>query len=238
MRKYLAPILKKTFLSLLMFSAVSGASAACVDNVVLIHGNTGSPSDWDNTYDELISLGYSSNQIYRPSWGYSNVFFASFNDHSGFEETPVRNAINDSVSSSCTGRIDVIAHSMGATLGAQQIIKTGHANNVETFVGVAAAYRGLHSCGTYPFNYPSSTCGRNGLSISSPFLNGIFGKPLADYVYSIKSYSDEIVCSGGCEVNGVHSSQIEGEDQTFTFDYGHFELQENTYSLQVQAIQD
>ncbi|MCX2781881.1 lipase family protein [Microbulbifer thermotolerans] len=215
---------------------IASAQAGCVDNVVLVHGNTGSPSDWDNTYSELRSRGYSESEIYRPSWGSKTC--AACNDHSGSEETPVRDAISSAIADSCTGKIDVIGHSMGVTLAAQQIIKLGVQDQVDAFVGVAGAYRGLWSCGTYPFNVYTSTCGSNGLSVSSPFLDWLYGKPIAGRVYSIKSWSDQIVCATGfCTVGGVHSSQIAEEDATYTYAYGHFGLQTYTYDRQVSLIQ-
>lgn len=231
--------MKNNVIKLLSFLAVITLSAnvfACRDNVVLVHGNTGDPSDWDNTYNELISRGYSSNEIYRPNWGSKSC--ASCNNHSGSEETPVRNAINNAVSASCTGKIDVIGHSMGVTLAAQQIIKQGQVSKVDAFVGVAGAYRGLLSCGVYPWNVWNSTCGSQGLSVSSPFLDWLYGKSIASRVYSIKSWADQIVCStGSCLVYGVHSSQIAGENASYTYGYGHFGLQSYTYNRQVDLIQ-
>lgn len=221
---------------LLCVLITAGASAACRDSVVLVHGNTGQPSDWNNTYQHLLSQGYSSGQIYRPSWGSKTC--AACNDHSGSEETPVRNAINNAIAASCSGRIDVIGHSMGVTLAAQQIIKLGVQNKVDAFVGVAGAYRGLWSCGTYPFSVANSTCGSNGLSVASPFLSWLYGKSIASRVYSIKSWSDQIVCGTGvCTVGGVHSSQIAGENASYTYTYGHFGLKDYTYERQVSLIQ-
>ncbi len=232
-------LLKKVLLPITLLSSVASTHAAdCIDNVVLVHGNSGSPSDWNNTYDELIAGGYSSSQIFTPSWGYSSAFYASYNNHSGFEETPVRNAINNAISQSCTGKIDVIGHSMGVTLAAKQIINENKVNKIDTFVGIAGAYRGLWTCGTYPWNVWTPTCGRDGLSVSSPLLDWLYGKKLADRVYSIKSWSDQIVCATGvCLVGGVHSSQIKNENDSFTYAYGHFGLQKYTYSKQVDLIQ-
>ncbi|NRQ42734.1 hypothetical protein HRH59_09180 [Rheinheimera sp. YQF-2] len=34
--------------------------AACVDAVVLVHGNTATPASWNNTYNYLLTKGYSS----------------------------------------------------------------------------------------------------------------------------------------------------------------------------------
>ncbi|MDX1676710.1 alpha/beta fold hydrolase [Arsukibacterium sp.] len=208
---------------------------ACTDAVVLVHGNTASPASWDNTYNYLRSKGYRAADIYRPSWGSKTC--AACNDHSGSEETPVRNAITAAISNSCTGKIDVIGHSMGATLAAQQIDKLGVASQVDAFVGIAGAFRGLLSCGVYPFNVWNSTCGSAGLSVSSPFLDSIYGVRFGQRVYSIKSNIDQVVCStGSCLVYGVHSSRIWGENASYTYSLGHFGLQTDTADRQYNLI--
>lgn len=208
---------------------------ACNDAVVLVHGNTGSPSDWNNTYNELRSAGYSAAEIQRPDWGSKSC--AACNNHSGSEEDPVVDAIVDALAVSCSGKIDVIGHSMGATLAAKQIADYSLSGQVDAFVGVAGAFRGLWTCGTYPWNVWSSTCGYWGLSVSSPFLDWLDGKPLGGRVYSIKSWADQVVCATGvCTVGGIHSSRINGENATYSFPYGHFGLQSYTASFQVDLI--
>ena len=220
----------------LTLSAFAFSALACKDAVVLVHGNSASPSSWDNTYSELLSRGYSSGDIYRPNWGSKSC--AACNDHSGSEETPVRQAIQQALQNSCTGSIDVIGHSMGATLAAQQISKLGVASNVDTFIGVAVAFRGLWTCGTYPFNVWSSTCATHGLSVSSPFLDGLYGDQFGRKMYSIKSYIDQIVCATGvCTVGGIHSSSIWNENNSYTYVLGHFGLQSDTAKKQVDLIQ-
>lgn len=219
---------------LLVMSAA--ANAACVDNVVLVHGNTGSPNDFNNTYNELLYRGYVASQIYRPSWGSKTC--AACNDHYGSEETPVATALSQARAASCTGKIDVIGHSMGATLAARQISKLGIAGSVHTFVGIAGAFRGLWTCGTYPFNVMTSTCGAWGLSISSPFVNSLQTQVFGQRAYSIKSWSDQVVCATGiCTVGGVHSSTIPGEIGSSTFVLGHFGLLSGTPITQVNLIQ-
>lgn len=209
--------------------------SACVDNVVLVHGNTGSPADWAATVDGLKIQGYTNSQIFTPTWGSSTC--AACNNHSGAEETPVRNAIDAAISGSCTGKIDVIGHSMGVTLAAQQIIKAGQVDKVDAFIGIAGAYRGLMSCGIWPAAVVTSTCGRDGLSVSSPFLDWLYGKQIANRVYSIKSWVDQVVCAtGSCLIYGVHSSQIAGERGTFSYSYGHFGLQQYTVSRQLNLL--
>jgi triacylglycerol lipase len=216
--------------------SISTFASGCKDAVVLVHGNTASPSSWDNTYNLLLSNGYDSSDIYRPDWG--SKYCASCNNHSGSEETPVRQAISDALANSCTGQIDVIGHSMGATLAAQQITKLAAAAYVDAFVGIAGAFKGLWSCGVYPFNVWSSTCGYYGLSVQSPFLDGLYGNPLGNRVYSIKSNEDQIICAmGTCNVGGVHSSSIWNEDNSYTYSLGHFELQTDTAQKQLELIQ-
>ncbi len=210
------------------------AFSACVDNVVLVHGNGGNAGHWDNTYNKLKSKGYSSSQIYRPKWGSSLIIN---NDHNGSEETPVRNAINNAIASSCTGKIDVIGHSMGVTLAAQQIIKAGKVSKVDAFVGIAGGYRGLLSCGIWPFAVPGKSCGRHGVSVGSPFLDWLYGKKIASRTYSIKSWVDQGVCgTGTCLVYGKHTSQIKGEKASYTYAYGHLGLQRYTTSKQYDLI--
>lgn len=225
----------KHILAALALAIAPGWAWACNDPVVMVHGNAGYPSDWDNTVSELYSRGYSSGDIYRPNWGYKSC--PACNNHSGWEETPVADAIQDAIAGSCSGKIDIIGHSMGVTLAAKQIVDLGVEDDVDAFVGVAGAYRGLWSCGAYPYNVQNSTCGYWGLSVSSPFLDWLYGKPLADRVYSIKSYQDQVVCSSGtCNVGGVHSSRIAGEDASYTFAYGHFGLQAYTEQTQANLI--
>ncbi|MDN3640924.1 alpha/beta fold hydrolase [Simiduia curdlanivorans] len=224
-----------TLVSILLFSFSVLAQAACKDNVVLVHGNAGSPSDWSATYNELRARGWAANQIFRPDWGSKTC--AACNNHSGSEETPVKNALSSALAQSCTGKVDVIGHSMGVTLVAQQIIKLNMASKVDAFVGIAGAYRGLMSCGVYPFYVYSTTCGAQGLSVSSPFLDWLYGKTLGARVYSMKSWVDQIVCgTGSCLIYGVHSSQIAGETQSFSFNYGHFGLQSYTATEQVNLL--
>lgn len=230
--KTITKYLRNLLLPLLLCSPM--LQAACLDAVVLVHGNTATPSSWSNTYNLLLTKGYTAADIYQPAWGSS---CAACNDHNGSEETPVRTAIQHALASSCTGKIDVIGHSMGATLAAQQITKLAVHNRVDAFVGVAGAFRGLLSCGVYPWNVLNSTCGAYGLSVGNPFLNDLYGVRFGSRVYSIKSNIDQIICStGSCLVYGVHSSSIWGQDGTYTYALGHFGLQTDTAAKQYDLI--
>lgn len=221
-------------LALLSLAAVP-AHATCRDSVVLVHGNTGSPSDFQNTYDLLRQRGWSDAQIIAPRWG--DPLCAACNDHSGSEETPVRNAISQAIAGSCSGRIDVIGHSMGVTLAMREIDGLGVAGKVDVFIGIAGAVHGLWSCGMYPWNVATSTCGYYGLSVGSPLLQSLAGHRFGAHMYSMKSWVDEIDCYGSCLVYGVHTSTIPGEDASFDYPYGHYQLLWLTASDQVTLLQ-
>ena len=214
----------------------TAASATCRDAVVLVHGNSATPASFENTYDELRRRGCAASEIVRPDWGSKTC--AACNDHNGSEETPVLNALVDALARSCTGRIDVVGHSMGVTLAAGQIVRYNLAGSVDSFVGIAGAYRGLRSCGTYPFNVVTSSCGQYGLSIASPMLNCVASQRLGSRMYSIKSWMDQVVClTGVCTVGGVHASQITGENAGYTYATGHFGLLTDTAVTQANLIQ-
>lgn len=228
------PLLKRLFIAAALTIATLAANAACLDNVVLVHGNTGSPSDWNNTVSTLKSRGYTDSQLYRPNWGSKTC--AACNDHSAGNTNPVKSSMQSAAAASCTGKIDVVGHSMGVTLAMKAINELGYSGRVNSFVGIAGAQHGLNSCGVYPYNVWSPTCGSNGLSINSPLINSVRSKRYGAKMYSIKSYIDEIVCSGSCYVYGSHTSNVDGQNATYDFALGHFGLKDYTTSTQANLI--
>jgi triacylglycerol lipase len=217
----------------LALSAI-GAQAACLDNVVLVHGNTGYPSDWNNTVATLKGRGYVDAQLYRPSWGSKTN--AAINDHGSANTSVVKSAMQAAAAASCTGKIDVIGHSMGVTLAMKAINELGYAGKVNSFIGVAGAQHGLNSCGAYPFNVATPTCGANGLSIDSPLIVSVRGKRYGAKMYSIKSWIDEVVCYGSCYVYGSHTSNIDSQNASYDYSLGHYGLQSSTTSKQADLI--
>ncbi len=214
--------------------AAVGAQAACWDNVVLVHGNTGTPSQWNNTVSTLQSRGYLASQLFLPSWGSKTN--AAINDHGAANTNPVKSAMQAALASSCTGKIDVVGHSMGVTLAMKAINELGYAGKVNSFIGIAGAQHGLNSCGLYPFNVASATCGANGLSIDSPLIMSVRGKRYGAKMYSIKSWIDELVCIGSCYVYGSHTSNIDGQNISYDFSLGHFGLMSLTTITQADLI--
>jgi len=230
MFKSITSLLAGATLAMTAFSA----HAACVDNVVMVHGNAGYPSHWDGTVSALKSRGYLDSQIYRPNWG--SKICAACNDHTSDELAPVKSALQNAKAASCTGKIDVIGHLMGVTLAMKAINDLGYAGHVRSFVGVAGAQHGLNSCGVYPFNVWNSTCGSAGLSINSPLINSVRNKRYGTYMYSIKSWIDEIVCIGSCLVYGSHTSNVDMQNASYDYALGHFGLQSLTTSKQAELL--
>lgn len=127
---------------------------------------------------------------------------------------------------------------MVMTLTMRKIDRLGVAGKVDVFIGIAGTVHGLWSCGMYPFNVATATCGSYGLSVSSPFLQSIAGHRFGVYMYSMKSWSDEINRSiGTCLVYGVYTSTIPGEGHSFDYPYGHYQLLWLTAADQVRLLQ-
>jgi len=202
--------------------------------VVLVHGNGGYPSHWDKTVTYMKSNGWTDAMIFRPNWGSKTC--PACNAHTAANLDPVKNALKAALAKSTTGKIDVMGHSMGVTLAAKAILDLGYASKVRTFVGIAGAFRGLMSCGVYPYNVATSTCGSNGLSVGSPLLNSLANKRFGQFQYVIYSWVDEIVCStGSCLIYGVHSSKpqiLDGSSSYSVVPYGHFGVLTYTASTQ------
>lgn len=214
--------------------SAGATQAACLDNVVMVHGNAASPSAWNNTVSALKSRGYLDAQIYRPNWGSKTN--PGSNDHGSVNTGVVKTSLTSAYASSCTGKIDVIGHSMGVTLAMKAINELGYAGRVNTFVSVAGAQHGLNSCGVYPFNVGTATCGANGLSIDSPLIQSVRAKRYGAKMYSIKSWIDEIVCIGSCYVYGWHTSNVDMQNASYDYALGHFGLQSSTTNRQSDLI--
>lgn len=214
--------------------AAAAAQAACLDNVVLVHGNTAEPSSWNPTVSALKGRGYTDAQLYRPSWGSKTC--AACNDHNATHTDVVKTALQQARAASCTGKIDVIGHSMGVTLAMKAINELGYAGHVDSFVGVAGAQRGLNACGVYPLHVRRATCGADGLSINSPLVNSVRNKRYGSRMYSIKSWSDKLVCKGSCYVYGAHTSNIDMQNASHDYALDHNALQSETAGRQADLL--
>ncbi len=226
--------MKRLLVAAMLVIGTAGAQAACLDNVVLVHGNADSPARWNNTVNTLKSRGYLASQLYLPNWG--SKMNAGSNDHGAVNTGVVKSSLQAAAASSCTGKIDVIGHSMGVTLAMKAINELAFAGRVNSFVGVAGAQHGLNSCGVYPFNMGNATCGANGLSIDSPLIQSVRGKRYGAKMYSVKSWIDEVVCIGSCYVYGWHTSNVDMQNNSYDHALGHFGLVKSTTSRQQELL--
>ncbi|MEO0322805.1 MAG: lipase [Myxococcota bacterium] len=222
--------------------ARSAATSGPRDAVVLVHGNGGAPSDWAATVSELLAHGWAASEIFRPSWGSS--FCVACNNHCGSEIAPVRAAIRDALAVSATGRIDVLGHSMGVTLAGRAILEEGAASDVDAFVSVVGAFRGLRSCGSYPFSVPNATCGYCGLSVGSPLVSSLRSRRFGAFQAALYSTVDGVVCNCGfgysascCNVSGRHTGIPDVVDWAANTGLGHFASQSNTPATQRALIE-
>jgi len=251
--------------------------------VIFIHGNgdtvdgTGMPmGGWINSRNYFISKGYKPSELYAVNWGLSGATNASFNYHSIYNLSKVYRFIKAVQTYTGASKVDVISHSLGVTL-TRRAIKGGtvsdYANGsltlgtslnsfVDTFVGIAGANRGLLTCGEWPLNVWTPTCGPHGLSVNNTFLVDVNGgkaytylwwgvwtpntlsMKVGSYTYSIKSWVDEVACnlamgSTGCYVYSAHTSTLDGENGSksyYSVPYGHFGVKNETAAVQYNMV--
>lgn len=216
-------LIKYVLFVLLFLIFVMVVCVVCYDIVVMVYGNIGSFGDFVNIYNLLCQNGWIDVQIVCLFWG--NLYCVVCNDYSGSEEMLVKNVIFSVIVNLCLGKIDVIGYFMGVMLVMCEIDKFGVVVKVNIFIGIVGVVYGLWSCGVYLYNVFNSICGIYGLFIYSLFLDLIVGYCFGVYMYLFKFWVDEINCYGGvCIVDGVYILLIFGEDCSFDYFYGYYQL--------------
>jgi hypothetical protein len=236
--------------------------------VIFIHGNgdkaTGTvfgQNGWIKSINYFKSKGYTNAELYATTWGDAKLANAAQKYHSKAYLLYVRKFIEAVLAYTDADKIDIISHSMGVTL-TRKAIKGGLAfddvendffdlgspltNKIDAFVGIAGANIGLTSCYLTGGNTP--TCNnKNGFYPGISSTNGLseFLAELnqtahfeGDYVYSIWSLVDEVVCCG-CLVYGQNTCKINGQngERSFvSYPYGHFGLKDYTTSIQYKMV--
>lgn len=254
--------------------------------VIFLHGNgddaNGSAlgsliGGWKASRDYFISKGYKPTELYAVNFGLAGVVASgsgSNNYHSPSNISKIYRFILAVKNYTGASKVDIISHSLGVTSARRAIkggsycdslscVNLGSSLNsyVDAFVGIAGGNRGLNSCGSWPLNVWTPTCGPHGFSINNPFLKELNGgsayaylywgiwKPnklsmkTGSYTYSIKSFVDELTCAPSmpvyCYVYSAHTSQLDGENGSktyYSFPYGHFGLKNNTASVQYNMV--
>ena len=221
--------------------------------VIFIHGNGGSAADWREARETFLANGYQSCELYALTYddGGPDKEAAMKRYHSKRFLEQIRAFIEAVKAYTGAEKVDVISHSLGVTLargaikgGSQSDLLEGGSydlgraltNEVDTFVGVAGANRGLASCALAGTMLP--ICGlTNGLSPMSAYLSRINSDPrreASNKVYSVWSSDDRIVGPESGE-----TTRIPGEDASVSIpDHDHYDLIKETGHRMVKLVRD
>uniref|UniRef100_A0A914CIS4 Lipase n=1 Tax=Acrobeloides nanus TaxID=290746 RepID=A0A914CIS4_9BILA len=144
--------------------------------VIFIHGNSDTAlfneslgelaSGWTNSIEYFLTKGYRPNELYATTWGDGNQLMALTRTHDCATLKRLRHFVEAVLSYTNATKIDIIAHSMGVTLG-RKIISGGIVatseekchlgeslhSKIDTFLGLSGANYGLCSCESLT-NYP------------------------------------------------------------------------------------
>jgi hypothetical protein len=233
--------------------------------VVFVHGNSdraagrGSdgPVGWTAVIRQFLARGYTQAELYATTWGPADPALAAEQTHSPGTVRRIRAFMEAVLGYTGTGRMDVIAHSMGVTLARRAILggeMDGYelgaplTDRVDAFVGIAGANLGLTACFLAE---PEPTCSdEDGLFPGYPSWFGVIGESdLLDElnaasgyegqrVYSIWSRADQLIGFGGL-VYGGFTSRIPGQDGEEVYaahPYGHFCVRDLTADTQLRMI--
>lgn len=239
--------------------------------VIFIHGNSDkavgnlgtTQSGWTGSLNHFHGQGYTEAELYAVTWGDANPLLSANQTHSKPVLERLRAFVEAVIDYTGASKVDIVTHSMGVTL-MRKVIEggwTSDPNNggsynlgpsltsqVDAFVGIAGANRGLTNCYPYP-SYLAATCDdETGLYPGYLWWGSVYGRSdiLQDinsssgyegsYRYSIWSTNDVIV-GYGCLVYGANTCYIPGQTGTKNHPtYGHFGLKDNSGSTQYSMV--
>ncbi|OZJ04520.1 hypothetical protein BZG36_02241 [Bifiguratus adelaidae] len=245
--------------------------------IIFLHGNGNNAQNWfdgvsqgaPNPVATFQNAGYTPCDLFGVTWLSTSAQAASqaqYNYHEEGKAKIVSNFIADVLSYTGKSKVVIIGHSMGVTVGLHGITYENQWGNIDTFLSIAGAMKGLDSClavGYANAYYP--TCGSQNVYDSNVFGFYPSQNPrmqsggFRDYpsqlggvtFYSINAgTSDEIICSTGtnCQSSVFDSSsnihaQINvgyGSPSVNGNDdssgVGHFRAKRNTGAIQVNMI--
>ena len=248
-----------------------GGAAHCTPRrtpVILLHGNTESAGDWlrpdshggPSAPAVLAARGYLPCEVFAVTWlapqGRSQKLM-HFHDEA--EADLVGGFVKDVLAYTHAQSVDLIGHSMGATVGLHALDRGGLWGHTRRFVAIAGGLRGLQSCLSAP-NVP--VCGAQNIFDPDvfgfyPFYNprmepgGFRDRPAQHPNVTFASLragsSDEILCPG-CETAlfdgapnvsaqldvGVGSPSEGSHDDTSGV--GHYRARRNTGEIQANLL--
>jgi pimeloyl-ACP methyl ester carboxylesterase len=147
--------------------------------VVFLHGNGDEAKNWDypsstgvpSAYDAFKNAGYEDCELFGVNYLSSSERSApQLNYHDASTADLVADFIADVLDYTGADEVDVVAHSMGVTVGLHALDYGGLWSSVRRFVSIGGALRGLASC--YWAGYANayvSTCGSQNVWASDVF---------------------------------------------------------------------
>ncbi|HEY2739374.1 MAG TPA: lipase [Thermoanaerobaculia bacterium] len=200
-----------------------GSCTATHTPIVFLHGNGDEAKNFDyppstgvlSVYDQLKAAGYNDCEIFGLNWlSSSERGTPQLNYHQSSKAAMVRDFINAVKSYTGKSQVDIIAHSMGVTVGIHGVDYGSLWGSVRKFIGISGGLRGLSSCYWAGYANPAiTTCGSQNVFDAnifgffphlSPAYNPKMGaggyrdKPSgkATQFYTLRAgYNDQIACS-------------------------------------------
>jgi pimeloyl-ACP methyl ester carboxylesterase len=200
-----------------------GTCTAVKTPIVFLHGNGDEARNWDypsstgvaSVYDEFKAAGYNDCELFGLNWlSSSERSSPASNYHKSSKAIMIRDFIQSVKAYTGKSQVDVIAHSMGVTVGMHGIDYGNLWGSVRKFVAISGGMRGLSSCWWMGYANPSATtCGSQNVFDSNifgfyPHLTPAYNPRMGDggfrdrpsgkttQFYSIRAgYNDQIACS-------------------------------------------
>lgn len=162
-----------------------GACVASKTPVIFLHGNGDSAITWDmppgnasgyttpprSVYAELKARGYNDCELFGVTYlSASEQSSAAYNYHQQSKYDLIKNFIDAVKAYTGKSQVDIVAHSMGVSLGLATIKVHKLGSSVRKFVNIAGGVRGLSSCFYTGYaNAAAPTCGSQNLYNSNNF---------------------------------------------------------------------
>jgi len=200
-----------------------GSCTAVKTPIVFFHGNGDEAKNWDypsstgvaSVYDTFKAAGYNDCELFGLTWLSSSERGApAGNYHKPAKAAMIRDFINAVKSYTGKSQVDVIAHSMGATVAIHGVDYGSLWGSVRKFISISGALRGLSSCWWMGYANPAApTCGSQNIFDSNifgffPNLYPAYNPRMGDggfrdkpsgkttQFYSLRAgYNDQIACS-------------------------------------------
>jgi pimeloyl-ACP methyl ester carboxylesterase len=200
-----------------------GTCTAVKTPIVFLHGNGDEAKNWDyppstgvaSVYDEFRNAGYNDCELFGLTWLSDAERAAPQNNyHTAATAAMVRDFIQDVKTYTGKSQVDIIAHSMGVTVGIHGLDYGGLWGSARKMIAIAGAVRGLSSCWWMGYANPAApTCGSQNVFSSNifgffPHLYPAYNPKMGDggyrdkpsgkatQLYTIRAgYNDQITCS-------------------------------------------